>query len=353
MATLRFNAPETMPGRTGIAKEDEALAPDTVGSPDCGNVVEKESTLPKIPTIIWSIFWAMYKILGWFEGSHFQQEVHRSHQSSVRREQVVSSQGRSGGPLTIWATRAPCDWIPLKGCCLVNNSYMSWHKLCWWTWVRHKHTSIVIPKAQISPSGDISAPLRASGAIQDDPIQGTSMRFTNVKSKQRGDHIWKPKISEQGMAIIRYHNVRLAILIKLNSLTRWATYAFHVTVIDMMTMEIIQPTCNPLELKKMHGTIRNTFFDRSCIVNLPKGGDLHLCFGHIGTHFPCASTQKLLISWNQTEWQCRDGEQYFYDGASTRGGLHAALAAGMFISVIHINKGGGPQWLHHSLADRI
>ena len=85
----------------------------------------------------------------------------------------------------------------------------------------------------------------------------------------------------------------------MHSSTRRATYAFQITVVDWMrmtTMEIIQPSCNSLQLKQIHGAIRNTFFDRFGIGDLPKDGDPHLCFGRVGMRSPCASTQKLLIS---------------------------------------------------------
>ena len=145
------------------------------------------------------------------------------------------------------------------------------------------------------------------GAIENlrcHPIQSTSVRINSLKTKRRVGNVRKPKICEQGMAIVRYHNVKLTILIKSNSSTRRATYTFHITVVDRMrmtTMEIIQPSCNSLQLKQMRGAIRNTFFDRFHIGNLPKGGDPHLCFGHIGMRSPCASTRKLLILWNRTE----------------------------------------------------
>lgn len=74
---------------------------------------------------------------------------------------------------------------------------------------QHCHTE----SPNITPGGYL-------GAIENlrcHPIQGATVQITDLKTKRRVDNVRKPKISEQGMAIVRYHNVKLIILIKSNA----------------------------------------------------------------------------------------------------------------------------------------
>lgn len=111
------------------------------------------------------------------------------------------------------------------------------------------------------------------------PIQGPSVRITDLQTKRRVDHVRIPKISEQGMAVIGYHNVGLTILIKSNTSMRQATYTFHITVVDwmrMMAMKIIQPSCNSLQLKQMRGAIRKTSFT-DFVLEIYQRAGIHIC----------------------------------------------------------------------------